>query len=84
MDDLVKNYDIKKLIGKNLQNQINLKETFEEHLKRTEGKVITRFHHEPNNYLHIGSYKALRFNFKLASDIGGYTYIRFDDTNPET
>lgn len=25
----------------------------------------------------------MRFSFKTASDAGGYTNLRFDDTNPE-
>lgn len=32
--------------------------------------------------MHIGHAKAMRFNFTVASENGGYTYLRFDDTNP--
>lgn len=55
----------------------------EEHKKRTNNNIITRFPPEPNGYLHIGHCKAIRFNFKLANDLGGYTNLRYDDTNPD-
>ncbi len=50
-----------------------------------EGKVneiITRFPPEPNAYLHIGHARAIITNFELAASFGGYTNLRFDDTNP--
>lgn len=66
MDELVKNYDIKKLAARNLKEDKNKKDIYEAHLKRRGGPVITRFPPEPNGYLHIGHCKAIRFNFKLA------------------
>ena len=51
----------------------------------SEGKVdhiITRFPPEPNAFLHIGHARAIVNNFELAASFGGYTNLRFDDTNP--
>lgn len=45
-------------------------------------KAITRFPPEPNGLLHIGHAKAITINFDMAEEFGGYTYLRFDDTNP--
>ena len=45
-------------------------------------QIVTRFPPEPNAYLHIGHARAVINNFELAKAFGGYTNLRFDDTNP--
>jgi glutaminyl-tRNA synthetase len=47
-------------------------------------KIITRFPPEPNGYLHIGHASSICLNFGLTKKYGGYTNLRFDDTNPAT
>lgn len=67
-----------------MENQSNfIKTIMEEDLKN--GKhdtIITRFPPEPNGYLHIGHARAIITNFELAKAFGGYTNLRYDDTNP--
>jgi glutaminyl-tRNA synthetase len=45
-------------------------------------QIITRFPPEPNGHLHIGHARAIITDFESASAYGGYTNLRFDDTNP--
>ncbi|MBK1674452.1 glutamine--tRNA ligase [Ectothiorhodospira shaposhnikovii] len=45
-------------------------------------QIITRFPPEPNGYLHLGHAKSIALNFSVAKEFGGYTNLRFDDTNP--
>jgi len=61
-------------------NTMNL---LQQHLKETNGMIMTRFPPEPNGILHIGHAKAINFNFGFAKSHGGKCYLRFDDTNPE-
>jgi glutaminyl-tRNA synthetase len=44
--------------------------------------IVTRFPPEPNGYLHLGHAKSIVLNFSLPEEFGGYTNLRFDDTNP--
>ena len=62
-----------------------LEDIVEEDLKNGRYKqVVTRFPPEPNGYLHIGHAKSICLNFGLTKKYGGYTNLRFDDTNPTT
>jgi len=62
-----------------------LEEIIENDLKEGKYKqIITRFPPEPNGYLHIGHAKSICLNFGLTLKYGGYTNLRFDDTNPVT
>ncbi len=73
--------DIAALFGRDT-GFVNTPEQLKNHLEFTKGKMYTRFPPEPNGYLHIGHAKAIRFNFTVAKENGGQTYLRFDDTNP--
>ena len=74
--------DIFELIGRDCNIGANSEELLKKHQEFTKGKIVTRFPPEPNGYLHIGHAKAIRFNFTIAQENGGITYLRYDDTNP--
>jgi len=46
--------------------------------------IVTRFPPEPNGYLHMGHATSICLNFGFTKKYGGYTNLRFDDTNPVT
>ncbi len=68
-----------------MENQSNFIKTIMENDLETKkhNKIITRFPPEPNGFLHIGHARAVVTNFELAKHFGGYTNLRYDDTNPE-
>ena len=62
-----------------------LEEIIETDLKAGKYKfIVTRFPPEPNGYLHMGHATSICLNFGLTKKYGGYTNLRFDDTNPVT
>lgn len=62
-----------------------IEEIIEEDLKEGKyGTIVTRFPPEPNGYLHLGHASSICLNFGLTLKYGGYTNLRFDDTNPVT
>ncbi|VEU79593.1 glutamine--tRNA ligase/YqeY domain fusion protein [Haploplasma axanthum] len=67
-----------------MENQSNfIKTIMEQDLESGKHKkIVTRFPPEPNGFLHIGHARAIIQNFELAKHFGGYTNLRYDDTNP--
>lgn len=62
-----------------------LEEIIEKDLENgTYKNIVTRFPPEPNGYLHMGHATSICLNFGLTKKYGGYTNLRFDDTNPVT
>ena len=62
-----------------------IEEIIEEDIKSGKYKtIVTRFPPEPNGYLHMGHATTICLNFGLTKKFGGYTNLRFDDTNPVT
>lgn len=71
---------------KNEEKSLNfLEEIVEKDLESGRyNQIVTRFPPEPNGYLHIGHAASICLNFGLTRKYGGYTNLRFDDTNPVT
>lgn len=67
-----------------MENQSNfIKTIIEDDLRSGKHKeIITRFPPEPNGFLHIGHARAIITDFESALQYGGYTNLRYDDTNP--
>lgn len=80
-EDMTTGKDLATLGGRDT-GVVNTEEQLRKHREFTKGHYYTRFPPEPNGYLHIGHAKAIRFNFTIAREHGGQTYLRFDDTNP--
>jgi len=67
-----------------MENQSNfIKTIIESDLASGKHKeIVTRFPPEPNGFLHIGHARAIITDFESALAYGGYTNLRYDDTNP--
>jgi glutaminyl-tRNA synthetase len=65
--------NILEIVGRDLEGVQNTEELLKKHKEATGGRIVTRFPPEPNGYLHIGHAKAMRFNFTVAAENGGYT-----------
>lgn len=68
-----------------MENQSNFIKTIVENdlENKKHSEIITRFPPEPNGFLHIGHARAIITDFEIAKIFGGYTNLRYDDTNPE-
>ena len=78
-------HSMKEEIKKEERSLNFLEEIIEQDLKNGKYKqIVTRFPPEPNGYLHIGHATSICLNFGLTKKYGGYTNLRFDDTNPVT